>query len=72
MNTEIENILKKIDEKVFALTIVVQGMENFYEVLDNVQLYLRNKGLDARYYDDSDGKKLVAIEKLHSGIRNEK
>ena len=63
---EIENILKSIDKQEYVLEISTVGMEIYYDMLDCVQGFLRKKGFDARYYDDSIGKRLVAIEK-HRG-----
>jgi hypothetical protein len=53
MDQDVEDVLKEIDEKIYTLTVKTKGMENHYDLLDNVQLYLRKKGLDARYYEDN-------------------
>ncbi|WP_156955885.1 hypothetical protein [Solidesulfovibrio alcoholivorans] len=72
MVKEIEDVLKKIDERIYTLTIKTQVMETHYDLLDHVQWYLRKKGFDARYYEKNcHDEGLVATEK-YGGTRNEK
>lgn len=63
MDEEIEKIINHIDNGIYILGVAVKGMETYYEMLDDLHLYLRKKGFDARYYEDTDGKKLIATEK---------